>query len=92
MWEKLSTYSDFVGITVNNKKFLRGKVCMQQYLFEYFGSEDHSNFLNEVEIIFTETANPKDPNRRSQWRCSMLKAVYKNFAIFTGDSNIYIFL
>ena len=45
------------------QKVSKREVCMQQYLFQHFGSEDHSNFLNEVEIIFTETADLKDPNK-----------------------------
>ena len=53
----------------NNRKFLREEACMQQHLFEHFSNDDHSDFLDEVEIIFIDKTDSKDPNKRERyWR------------------------
>ena len=42
---------------------------MQQHLFEHFSSEGHSNFLDDVSIIFIDKTDPKGPNKREHyWR------------------------
>ena len=53
----------------NDRKFLKGEICMQQHLFEHFSGDGHSNFLDDVSITFIDKTDPKDPNRREHyWR------------------------
>ena len=40
---------------------------MQQHLFEHFSSEDHSGFLDDVSIIFTDKTDPRDSNKREYY-------------------------
>ena len=40
---------------------------MQQHLFEHFSSEGHSNFLDDVSIIFIDKTDPKGPNKREYY-------------------------
>ena len=52
----------------NNTKYLKKEACMQQHLFEHFSSEDHSGFLDDVSIIFTDKTDPRDSNKREYYR------------------------
>ena len=47
---------------MNDRNFLKGQACMQQHLIEYFASEDHCSFLEDVTITFIEKTDPKDLN------------------------------
>ena len=51
----------------NNTKYLKKEACMQQHLFEHFSSEDHSGFLDDVSIIFTDKTDPRDSNKREYY-------------------------
>ena len=48
---------------INDRNILKGQTCMQQHLFEHFGSGSHCSFLEDVTIIFINKTDPKDPKR-----------------------------
>ena len=50
-------------------------MCMQQHLFEHFGSEDYSEFLDEVKIDFIDRADPKKPQQIGM----LLETHYKKY-------------
>ena len=53
----------------NHRNILKGETCMPQHLFEYFASEGHCSYLEDVTIIFADKTDPKDPNQREHyWR------------------------
>ena len=57
---------------MNGRKYLKGKACMQQNLFENFAGEGHRSFLEDVTIILIDKTDPKDPNRREYyWRYTL---------------------
>lgn len=42
---------------------------MHAATFEYFSSEGHIGFLDDVSFIFIDKIDPKDPNKREHyWR------------------------
>ena len=47
---------------MNDRNFFKGQTCMDQHLFEYFASEGHCSFLEDVTIIIIDKTDPKDPN------------------------------
>ena len=54
---------------MNDRNFLKGQTCLQQYLLENFASEVHCSFFEDITIIFIDKTDPKDPNRREHyWR------------------------
>ena len=47
---------------MNNRNILKGGTCRQQHLYEYFASEGHCSFLEDVTIAFIDKTDPKNSN------------------------------
>ena len=60
---------------MNDRNILKGQTCMPQNLFEYFASEGHCSFLEDVTITFIDKTDPKDPNQREHYCRHTLKAM-----------------
>ena len=53
----------------NATKFLRGKRCIQQHLFEHFQSPGHTGFVEDVCIPFVDKTDPFIPAKgEDYWR------------------------
>ena len=50
----------------NCLKHARVESVKQQHLYDHFIVEDHTQFLNNVSIIFIDKADPTDPLKREQ--------------------------
>ena len=48
----------------NDHKYQKLEPCMQQHLFEYFNSEGHHCFLEEISIRFIDKIDPSEPFKR----------------------------
>ena len=53
----------------NCHKHVKGKSVKQQHLYDHFLLEDHTQFVNDVSIIFIDKKDATDPLKREQyWR------------------------
>ena len=53
----------------NCYKHAKGEPVKQQHLYDHFMLEDHTQFVNDVSIIFIDKTDPTDPLKREQyWR------------------------
>ena len=53
----------------NCHKHAKGESVKQQHLYDHFMLEDHTQFVNDVSIIFIDKTDPTDPLKREQyWR------------------------
>ena len=54
---------------MNDRNCLKGQTCIKQHLLEYFDSEGHCSFLEDLTITFIDKTCPKDANRQDHyWR------------------------
>ena len=53
----------------NDRKYVRGKACLQEHLFEYFKSKGQNNFLHDVSVTLIDKTDAKNPIKREHcWR------------------------
>ena len=58
----------------NDRKCARGEACLQDYLFEYFNSERHYEFLYDISVILIDKTDAKNRIKREQyWRHTLIK-------------------
>lgn len=48
---------------------------MHAATFEYFSSEGHIGFLDDVSFIFIDKIDPKDPNKRKYYQRHTIKTM-----------------
>ena len=59
----------------NNRKFKRGKLCVQEHLFEHSYSDGHNGFLDDVAITLTDKTDCRDPKNRENYWMRTLKTL-----------------
>ena len=53
----------------SNSKYAHGISCMQEHLYEHFCDREHTGFLNDVLITFTDKTHPTNPlQRENYWK------------------------
>ena len=53
----------------NCRNHAKGESVKQQYLYDHFMLEDHTQFVNDASITFIDKTDPTDPLKREQyWR------------------------
>ena len=57
----------------NSRKEAHGISCMQEHLYEHFCDSEHSGFLNDVSITFTDKTDPTNPLQRGNYWKHTLK-------------------
>ena len=56
----------------NCYKHAKGEPVKQQHLYKHFMLEDHTQFVNDVSIIFIDKTDPTDSLKREQyWRYTL---------------------
>ena len=59
----------WINSKCNYHKHEKGESVKQQHLYDHFILEDHTQFVNDVWIIFIDKADTTDPLKREQhWR------------------------
>ena len=51
----------------NDRKFKRREPCMQEHLYEYFYSDGHNGFLEDVAITLIDKTDRRDPKNRGNY-------------------------
>ena len=51
----------------NYQKHAKGELVNQQHLYDHFILEDHTQFVNDVSIIFIDKTDPSDPLKREYY-------------------------
>ena len=53
----------------NERKYVRGKACLEEHLFEDFNIEGHNGFLHDVLVTLIDKTDGKNPIKQEQyWR------------------------
>ena len=59
----------------NWHKHAKGKSVKQQHLYDHFVLEDHTQFVNDVSIIFIDKTDPTDPLKTEEYWQHTLKTL-----------------
>ena len=68
-----------------NKSFKRGEKCIQEYLYNYFESEGHIEFLDDVSITLIDKTDGFNPTKRENYWMRTLKT-YAPYGLNVVDS------
>ena len=68
-----------------SKSFTRGEKCIQEYLYNYFESEGHIEFLDDVSITLIDKTDGFNPNKRENYWMRTLKT-YAPYGLNVVDS------
>ena len=59
----------------NDKKFNRGKPCIQGHLYEHFYSDGHNGFFEDIAITLIDKTDGRDPKNRENYWIRTLKTL-----------------
>ena len=68
-----------------SKSFKRGEKCIQEHLYNYFKSEGHIEFLDDVSITLIDKTDGFNPNKRENYWMRTLKT-YAPYGLNVVDS------
>ena len=68
-----------------SKSFTRGEKCIQEYLYNYFESEGHIEFLDDVSITLIDKTDGFNPIKRENYWMQTLKT-YAPYGLNVVDS------
>ena len=68
-----------------SKSFTRGEKCIQEYLYNYFESEGHIEFLDDVSITLIDKTDGFNPTKRENYWMQTLKT-YAPYGLNVVDS------
>ena len=69
----------------NCHKHAKGELVNQQHLYDHFILEDHTQFVNDVSIIFIDKTDPFDPLKRECYWRQTLKTLVP-YGVNTSES------
>ena len=72
-------------ITSLKVSFKRGEKCIQEYLYNYFESEGHIEFLDDVSITLIDKTDGFNPTKRENYWMRTLKT-YAPYGLNVVDS------
>ena len=94
----------YVGQTVDSFRFrwnsyrcncyehAKGESVKQKHLYDHFMLEDHTQFANDVSVIFIDKTDPTDPLKREQYWRHTLKNWYHMALTFLKVYDCTIFV
>ena len=59
----------------NDTKYSVGDPCMQEHIFEYFTSEGHTGFLENLSVTFIDKTDSQNPEKRENYWIHTLKTM-----------------